>query len=385
MARRKKPGAHETVSATRQVTLHAIEGQCLGVKVYRGFARLADLARISKPDVYHPVSNPEGTQRDLKSKHAAEAYRYAASAETSRLWPEVVLNIRDRRGIRITPRAAARGPRQEPLQYVKLAIDLSLLKLDENDPSISRVDGNHRLYFAAGDKRRKFEPLDNVWSGFALIDGIDTQTERIIFKTINDEQVALKADHLLRIETQTVPGAQLFSQNPALWLANQLAERDGSPFYNAVSRGERKDKEGPTPLINIKGLVDGLEQFLKQFQQSAQFDPEKLYRLTGNYWRAVKNTWPTEWEDKGRYKLMQNTGLQALGIFGGRLATDLAYRGTAEYDDFCTQLERVRPALEWDKQAEGMRGVAGRAGAEEIAKRLNEAWKSEFTPADVRV
>jgi hypothetical protein len=58
-----------------------IRGTVLGVNVYRGFARLCDLSRISKPDVYDAISNPKGTQRDLSPKHAKEAYEYVRNSE----------------------------------------------------------------------------------------------------------------------------------------------------------------------------------------------------------------------------------------------------------------------------------------------------------------
>ena len=48
----------------------------MGATVYRGHARLSDLARISKADIYDQVNNPLGTQRDLSLKHAKDAYEY---------------------------------------------------------------------------------------------------------------------------------------------------------------------------------------------------------------------------------------------------------------------------------------------------------------------
>jgi hypothetical protein len=73
-----------------------ISGEVLGVRVYRGFAPLAYLSRISKPDVYDASSNPTGTQRDLSPKHAREAYEYVRNSKFG-YWPEVFLCARDQK------------------------------------------------------------------------------------------------------------------------------------------------------------------------------------------------------------------------------------------------------------------------------------------------
>jgi hypothetical protein len=51
-----------------------IRGNVAGVNVFRGYARLSDLSRMSKADIYDKISNPQGTQRDLSPKHAQDAY-----------------------------------------------------------------------------------------------------------------------------------------------------------------------------------------------------------------------------------------------------------------------------------------------------------------------
>ena|ERR1700722_8791377 len=70
-----------------------VRAKVLGVKVYRGFANLADLADISKADVYDQQKNPKGTQRDLNERHARQAYEYAKNEDLG-FWPEVFLCAR---------------------------------------------------------------------------------------------------------------------------------------------------------------------------------------------------------------------------------------------------------------------------------------------------
>jgi hypothetical protein len=70
-----------------------VRAKVLGVKVYRGFANLADLAEISRADIYDQQKNPKGTQRDLSPAHARAAYEYVKNRELG-FWPEVFLCAR---------------------------------------------------------------------------------------------------------------------------------------------------------------------------------------------------------------------------------------------------------------------------------------------------
>ena len=76
-------------------------GHNLNQLTVRGFADIATLAIVSGPDVYDKKLNPNGTQRELKKKHASEAFQYAMEskdvdpAESPRSFPEVLFNIRD--------------------------------------------------------------------------------------------------------------------------------------------------------------------------------------------------------------------------------------------------------------------------------------------------
>ena len=72
-----------------------VRAKVLGVKVYRGFANLSELAEVSKADIYDRQKNPKGTQRDLSPAHARDAYEYVKGRELG-FWPEVFLCARKR-------------------------------------------------------------------------------------------------------------------------------------------------------------------------------------------------------------------------------------------------------------------------------------------------
>lgn len=82
-------------------------GQNLNLLQVRGFARMDFLADVSGADVFDQVSNPEGTQRELKRAHAKEAYEYAVGSldsdpfEDARAFTEVILNARQTEAVEL--------------------------------------------------------------------------------------------------------------------------------------------------------------------------------------------------------------------------------------------------------------------------------------------
>src|SRR5688572_29715005 len=122
-----------------QIEVPVISDRVLGVKTYRGYARLVDLALMSKADVYDQKKNPFGTQRDLSQKHARLAYEYIKTQETA-YWPEVFLAVR-------MPEVFEFVPDKTIDAYGTLHVNMDLARLEL---AISRVDGNHRLHYADG-------------------------------------------------------------------------------------------------------------------------------------------------------------------------------------------------------------------------------------------
>src|SRR5437879_2437401 len=87
------------------VEIPVIKGEVLGVTVFRGYAKLSELARLSRPDIYDQKTNPSGTQRDLSIKHARSAYEYIRTRKFG-YWPELFLCARSARVIRYKPSAS---------------------------------------------------------------------------------------------------------------------------------------------------------------------------------------------------------------------------------------------------------------------------------------
>ena len=117
----------------------AVRAKVLGVNVYRGFAKLCDLADISQADIYDQVKNPTGTQRDLSPAHARDAYEYVKNKDMG-FWPEIFLCSRKNAFVTFTPLS------DESDDIGILEIDVPAIS--KETIAISRVDGNHRLHLS---------------------------------------------------------------------------------------------------------------------------------------------------------------------------------------------------------------------------------------------
>jgi DGQHR domain-containing protein len=311
----------------------------------------------------------------LNKKHAREAYHFANENQHNKnaFWPEIILNIRNRDVVKIVPRGKGKGPKEKSLDFVKIQLfwDKIIKAAEDGEVVISRVDGNHRLCYAGGDKRKGFSPLESVYSPFCIIDGIDVEGEKLIFKTINAEQKKLNVSHLLRIKQDLSTDADLWKSDKELWIAGKLHDDTSSPFYGAVHKGGKKER-GETYLIKQKSLRDGIFQLLKNCPNYGELDKDRILKIVMNYFSAVQEVWLDEWKDSKKYKLMTNTGLQALGIIGGKLINTflLAPAKSLKKEDFevkLTQLKKQIPADGWSVKGDFMAGKSGRPGAQKIA------------------
>src|SRR5579859_3253295 len=116
-----------------KIQINVIRGEVLGAKVYRGFAKICDLALASKADIFDQQKNPRGTQRDLSPKHAKDAYEYIKESDLGYL-PEVFLCARIGDVIKYVPSNGNKN-------LGRLTIDMDRIE-KAHEIMISRVDGN---------------------------------------------------------------------------------------------------------------------------------------------------------------------------------------------------------------------------------------------------
>ena len=239
----------------RQLEFHAFRSENLDTQCYRGSAPLAELALVSEADVYDQDTNERGLQRDLSPVHASQAYDYVArppDRDRPRAFPEVVLNVRDRDVVRIEE---IDGRDDE----VRMIFDVEAIRRGRS-PKVSRVDGNHRLYYTAGDGRR--QPVF-LKAPFQIHVGLSRDQEASLFVDNNANQKGLNTSHLALLANRLTPEQLEMKEHPERWIALRLAQDSASPWHGIIHMGGSKSgarEQGLVRPVNLKSLEGGVKR-----------------------------------------------------------------------------------------------------------------------------
>lgn len=347
-----------------------ISGNVLGVAVYRGYAKLSDLSKISKPDIYDQRDNPEGTQRDLNPKHAKDAYSYVTQRELV-FWPEVFLSVRNKQAINYKSSKSIKG-------IGVLFINLALTGLD-NSIVISRVDGNHRLHYADGHDS-KYPAIDREVS-FCLAYDLTMEEEIILFKDINDNQKAMDTSHLDNIEVRLTSKRSLKRKNPDLYIAQKLGRDSNSPLFDRIYGGGRKLEGHNIPL---RSLRTGLKYMMSRSNQLGPLgDTDAQYKVIRNYLHAVKKWQPKAWNDTKDHVMLRGAGFWAICFLGAVVIDKSLLQGqySIKY-----MLRILKSGKNWSWTNDGpFKGFSGRGGALEISSKIANQFKdgSKLSPKEL--
>jgi DGQHR domain-containing protein len=348
------------------VTFIAEQTANLDTVCYRGSAPLSELARISQADVFDQESNPDGLQRDLSKKHAAEAYDYVAreaSDDFPRAFPEVVLNARDKNVVTVEQ---IKLPADVPVQLVKLTVDLDKIERAKT-VKISRVDGNHRLMFGAGDDKDR-GPVE-LQAPFQMHLGLTREQEASLFVDINASQKGLNTSHIAYLRSQLTPDEVEMLHHQPRWIARQLATDAASPFNGLVHMGGSKQgtrAKGIQRPINFTTLESACKRLVNKSQYLSDLKtPQARYGIIRNYFKAAQATWPQAFAEPAEYLLIKGTGLLALGSFGAAVIDRCMASGEVSQDDLEVMLAPAKDVYDWSRNAakDGIVGMSGNRAA----------------------
>lgn len=366
------------LSGVRQIEVTAHEAKNLDTICYRGSAPLAHLALVSQADIFDQETNPDGLQRDLSPKHASDAYEYAhrePDPDYPRAYPEVVLNVRDKKVVQVE----RLGTVEDGMKLFRLSFDLD--KMRDGKVAVSRVDGNHRLLHADGDDRR--DPLMSSVP-FQIHIGLTREQERSLFVDVNANQKGLNTSHLAIMRSRLTPEEQEIKEYPDRWIAKRLADDPDSPWHGLVHMGGSKKgarAQGLTRPVNFASLQGGVGRILGKSQYIHDLtEPEAQYVVIRNYWEAVKQTFDEEWGRPKDFLLLKNVGVLSMSVLGGTIIDRCIARGTADTRAMARYLRQARNTFDWRRDATpGERSVAGMSGnravliiAGEMAKELSD-------------
>lgn len=367
--------------------LLTLKGTNLNTPVYRGFACIKDIAAISAPDTFKQDTNPDGLQRDLSEPHSREGYLYADGAQKvpdyPRLWPEVILNVRD------TSVTDEPLPIDEQHNFFKIVVHEDMIDKNRERPQISRTDGNHRLFYGEGHPIRNWPPLD-ISTPFSLTIGLTSLQEASLFMDINDNLKRMNTSHLRHLQTRLTESEKLGKDDPALWIASKLAEDPKSPFHGIVYLGGEKEKvQGLERRVNLAALRTGVQMVLKESRKLRDFDEiEDKYALIRTYWKAVARTFSQEWADSKKYLLLRGFGVQSMFILGAeiidRLISPSVIWSQLE-DQMAAYLAQTRVDVDWDAKEGNVKHYGGRLGARDLADKMRKSLSDEGVDLGVLV
>lgn len=365
------------LSGFNEIELVAHQGKNLDTICYRGEASLAQLALLSQADVFDQETNRDGLQRDLSAAHANDAFEYVnrpPDPNYPRAFPEVVLNVRDRRVVEIEPIGdATDGPKRYRLRF-------DLEKMRDGKVAVSRVDGNHRLFYAPGDDRR--EPL-LAYCPFQIHVGLTREQERALFVDINANQKGLNTSHLAIMRGRLTPEEEEIRSHRDRWIATRLVDDPESPWHGLVHLGGSKKgarAQGLTRPVNFAALLAGVQRTLGKSQYIHDLtDPQAQYIVIRNFWSAVKQEFAQEWANPKDYLLLRNMGVWSLSLLAGAIIDRSMARGRADIEEMALYVAQARKRFDWSRTATGERAVTGLSGnraaliiAGEMARELSD-------------
>jgi DGQHR domain-containing protein len=335
----------------RKLIVKVVRSNVLGLEVVRGYARLCDLALISRPDIYDAKTNPTGTQRDLSPKHARDAYEYVQNEQVG-FFPEIFLALRDRSVCKFTPFSRSET-------FGEIQIDPAKVE-SASEIKISRVDGNHRLHFADG-LTSGFPPIEKTVS-FCLATDITKEQEIKLFRDINNNQRRMNTSHLDNIKLRLAGEDLVAVQDPPLYIANRLKNDKDSPFQSKVYDGGRSDV---TKFIPLRTLKTALEYMFSRPTRLTALDDVKIQTLlVKNYLGALKSWQPQAWDHPQDYLLLRGAGLWGAFFLGAEIIDKALAKGKYKAADMLAIL-RSGPQWDWSKNGP-FKGFSGRAGAVRI-------------------
>ena len=316
------------------------------------------MATISDADIFDQDKNRLGTQRNLSLQHARKAYQYVSGTDRA-FYPEMILNVRDKSYVAFTT-----SEKVGQVQFGTLAFAKDPTKAGKI--IVSRLDGNHRLWFADGHEKG-MDPIDRFVS-FCILTIEDQEKELELFRDINDNQMGMNTSHLQNITARLLGDKLLKVQNPALYIVQKLMKEKTSPLYKRVHEGGKVEKGATLSGLTIANLTSGVRDMLTRSAKLAQFpDADAQYKVIENYWSAVKKWLPKAWNSPRDYAIFKGVGLYAISYVGIEVIDRSLLKGKFSSDDMLEYLKQM-PAE--SLASGGTASYSGRGGGRKLANDL---------------
>jgi DGQHR domain-containing protein len=335
-----------------------VSGKCLGYSAYRGFGPLSEIASLSTADIFDQDKNRSGTQRNLNVGHARRAYQYVQNTEKA-FYPEMILNVRDKSYVEFDPIKTVGETTFGSFRFLKNPKQAGKV-------IVSRLDGNHRLWFVDGHEKT-MEAISRLVS-FCILVVEDLESELEIFRDVNDNQMGMNTSHLQNIQARLLGNKTLKIKDPAAYIVQKLIKSPTSPLRGRVHEGGVVEKNSTLAGLTIANLTSSVRDMLSRSTKLAQFaDADAQYKVVENFWAAVKQWLPKAWNTPKEYLIFKGVGLYAISYVGIEVIDRSLAKGKFSANDMLKYLQQMPPE---SLLSGGTLPYAGRGGGRKMANDL---------------
>lgn len=317
------------------IKIQGMLGKCGNLDVFLGFASASFLNTHSFADVLNEDTGI-GYQRPRNIQHSKRFKEYIQKPTSSTI--PLTFNLR-----------SEMNSDWEIKSYDHYAV----LQIKINSSPLAQVDCQHRL----GELKDC-----NLQLAFMTFIGLELRIEMAMFNTINSNAKGLSRSLTDFIDSNLIEN--LVEDTPHLYIAKRLNEDPYSPWYRLVKYGG-ESVSGLKRKVSLRMLQQSIKKFLRTTKNRTKYSVPQNYELIRNYWIALKELFPEEWEDSRHHMLTKGVGLYALMY----LLSDLVISELILFDSplplIKESLAPLKKTVDWDSKGE-LANFGGQKGAVQI-------------------
>jgi hypothetical protein len=247
------------------------------------------------------------------------------------------------------------------------------------NPQISRVDGNHRLFYSCGysEKKVKLVPIE-ASIPFSLTVGLDRREEAALFGDINGTAVKMNTSHLDHLKYRIIGEEAIREEELPLWIAEDLTKDPDSPFYDSIFLGGKKSK-GKAYFLSLNTFKDGIDSLMRSSHElsKSEIPFELKSKAIKNFWRAVKNTFLTEWDSPKSNLLLSYFAYYGWSKLGAMVIDRSIRRENPTVDEMQQQLIGIKNHINWANSGP-FKGYGGKGGGDKVFKEMKKWLPVEY-------
>lgn len=326
----------------KSIKIFGQTGMCGGLKVFLGFAEASCLYHLSFADTLDEDTGL-GYQRPRNILHSKRFKEYFKQENSSTI--PLTFNLR---------------PEHQNDWTLTEYKNYALLSINSQSCPLAQVDCQHRLG----------ELFDcDLSIAFMTYIGLDLRKEMALFNVINSNAKGLSRSLTDFIDSNIVEN--LIEESPHLYIAKTLNEDPTSPWFKMVRyRGE--STSGMKRKVSLRMLQISIKNFLRLTLAATNHDTYENYNLVKNYWIALKQLFPKEWDDSRHHMLTKGIGLYSLMyLLSDMVNTGLINKNTT-VDRMMAQLSPLKQSVDWKSTGE-LANYGGHKGAVLVYEKFKKA------------